>query len=326
MPMESHRILLIEDNVADTELTVREMKRGGLVFEWRRVETEADVRRACEEFEPTVVLSDFAMPLFDGLSALRTVRELRPKVPFIFVSGTIGEETAIQSLRSGANDYILKSNLSRLPTAVKRALRDAAEDALKLETEEALRLRDRAVEASVNPVLIVSATDPQMPIVYVNHAFEQVTGYSRDEMMGQNCRILQGSDRHQPELDKVRRRHRRTDRRPRAPAQLPQGWQPVLEHAVRHARPRSAVEPGHALRWRPARHHRDQAVPGRARAPGQSRRADRAGQPQPAARPARAEPARRAPVRDGYAAWRSWISTTSSSSTTAWGTTSATRC
>ena len=205
MPMESHRILLIEDNVADTELTVREMKRGGLVFEWRRVETEADVRRACEEFEPTVVLSDFAMPLFDGLSALRTVRELRPKVPFIFVSGTIGEETAIQSLRSGANDYILKSNLSRLPTAVKRALRDAAEDALKLETEEALRLRDRAVEASVNPVLIVSAIDPQMPIVYVNHAFEQVTGYSRDEMMGQNCRILQGSDRHQPELEKVRR-------------------------------------------------------------------------------------------------------------------------
>ena len=65
MPMESHRILLIEDNVADTELTVREMKRGGLVFEWRRVETEADVRRACEEFEPTVVLSDFAMPLFE---------------------------------------------------------------------------------------------------------------------------------------------------------------------------------------------------------------------------------------------------------------------
>jgi len=102
MPMELHRILLIEDNVADTELTVREMKRGGLAFDWRRVETEADVRRACAEFVPTVVLSDFAMPQFDGLSALRVVRELRPEVPFIFVSGTIGEETAIQSLRSGA--------------------------------------------------------------------------------------------------------------------------------------------------------------------------------------------------------------------------------
>ena len=205
MAMNPHRILLIEDNLADTEMTVREMKRDGLAFDWRRVETEADLRRACAEFEPTVVLSDFAMPKFDGLSALRIVRELRPEVPFIFVSGTIGEETAINSLRSGANDYILKSNLSRLPTAVKRALHDAEEGALKLETEEALRLRDRAVEASVNPVLIVSATDREMPIVYVNHAFEQVTGYSRDEMMGQNCRILQGTDRSQPELDKIRR-------------------------------------------------------------------------------------------------------------------------
>jgi len=199
------RILLIEDSLEDTELTVRELKRGGLEFDWRRVDTELALARACSEFEPTMVLSDYAMPGFDGLSALRLVRELRPEVPFIFVSGTIGEETAIQSLRSGANDYILKSNLSRLPTAVKRALRDAAEGAQRLETEEALRLRDRAVEASVNPVLIVSATDPAMPIVYVNHAFEQVTGYSRDEMLGQNCRLLQGTDRNQPELEKIRR-------------------------------------------------------------------------------------------------------------------------
>ena len=199
------RILLIEDCLEDTELTVRELKRGGLEFDWRRVDTELALARACSEFEPTMVLSDYAMPGFDGLSALRLVRELRPEVPFIFVSGTIGEETAIQSLRSGANDYILKSNLSRLPTAVKRALRDAAEGAQRLETEEALRLRDRAVEASVNPVLIVSATDPAMPIVYVNHAFEQVTGYSRDEMLGQNCRLLQGTDRNQPELEKIRR-------------------------------------------------------------------------------------------------------------------------
>ena len=199
------RILLVEDNLADTELTVRELKRGGLAFDWRRVDTAADSRPRMHEFAPSIVLSDFAMPHFDGLSALELVRRLRPDVPFIFVSGTIGEETAIQSLRSGANDYILKSNLSRLPTAVRRALKDAAEDAERLETEEALRLRDRAVEASVNPVLIVSATDPEMPIVYVNRAFEEVTGYGRDEVIGRNCRLLQGSDPYQPELDKIRR-------------------------------------------------------------------------------------------------------------------------
>jgi DNA-binding response OmpR family regulator len=128
MRMEFHRILLIEDNVADTELSVREMKRDGLAFDWRRVDTEADVRRACEEFEPTVVLSDFAMPHFDGLSALRIVRELRPKVPFIFVSGTIGEETAIQSLRSGANDYILNGGSAAAARPRRRSERQSGAD------------------------------------------------------------------------------------------------------------------------------------------------------------------------------------------------------
>ncbi|HWG33039.1 MAG TPA: EAL domain-containing protein [Gemmatimonadaceae bacterium] len=203
--MSALRILLVEDNLADAEITVRELRRGALEFEWRRVETEAELTRECIDFEPGIVLSDFAMPHFDGMSALGVVRRIRPDVPFIFVSGTIGEETAIQSLRGGANDYVLKTNLSRLPTAVQRALNDAAERIKRMDTEEALRLRDRAVEASVNPVLIVSAIDPEMPLVYVNRAFEQVTGYHREDVIGRNCRLLQGTDRTQPELDKIRR-------------------------------------------------------------------------------------------------------------------------
>jgi len=75
----------------------------------------------------------------------------------------------------------------------------------RFETEEALRLRDRAVEASVDPVLIVSAIHPEMPLIYVNAAFERITGYRREEVIGRNCRLLQGSDRDQPELDKIRR-------------------------------------------------------------------------------------------------------------------------
>jgi diguanylate cyclase (GGDEF)-like protein/PAS domain S-box-containing protein len=199
------KMLMVEDVPSDAEITLRELKRGGMEFVVHRVETEAELRRECVEFEPDIVVSDFALPHFDGLSALRIVRELRPDLPFIFLSGTIGEETAIDSLRSGANDYVLKTNLSRLPTAVRRALQDADERVKRLETEEALRLRDRAVEASVNPVVIVSALDPSMPLVYVNRAFEQVTGYSRAEVIGGNCRFLQGDDRDQPELDKVRR-------------------------------------------------------------------------------------------------------------------------
>jgi PAS domain S-box-containing protein len=199
------KMLMVEDVPSDAEMTLRELKRSGIEFLVRRVETEAELRRECAEFEPDIVVSDFALPHFDGLSALRIVRELRPDLPFIFLSGTIGEETAIDSLRSGANDYVLKTNLPRLATAVRRALRDADERTKRLETEEALRLRDRAVEASVNPVVIVSAIDPSMPLVYVNRAFEQVTGYSRAEVIGGNCRFLQGDDRDQPELDKVRR-------------------------------------------------------------------------------------------------------------------------
>jgi diguanylate cyclase (GGDEF)-like protein/PAS domain S-box-containing protein len=199
------KMLMIEDVPADAEMSLRELKRSGMELVVRRVETEPELRRECVEFEPDIIVSDFALPHFDGLSALRIVRQLRPDLPFIFVSGTIGEETAIESLRSGANDYVLKTNLSRLPTAVRRALQDANERVKRLETEEALRLRDRAVEASANPVVIVSATDPNMPLVYVNRAFEQVTGYSRAEVVGGNCRFLQGEDHDQPELDKIRR-------------------------------------------------------------------------------------------------------------------------
>ena len=203
--MRALRILLVEDSLEDAEITTRELSRAGLDFEYRRVETEAELTHGCTEFAPDVVLSDFTLPRFDGLSALKLVRAMQPDLPFIFVSGTIGEERAIDSLRSGATDYVLKTNLSRLPSALRRALQDAADRDERREAEETLRLRERAVEASVNPILIVSATDPAMALVYVNGAFEQVTGYSRDEVIGRNCRFLQGKDRDQPELDKIRR-------------------------------------------------------------------------------------------------------------------------
>jgi diguanylate cyclase (GGDEF)-like protein/PAS domain S-box-containing protein len=199
------RILMIEDVESDAEMTFRELRRSGLQFEYRCVETEVDLTRECNEFAPDIILSDFALPRFDGLSALSIVRRMQPDLPFIFVSGTIGEETAIESLRRGATDYVLKSNLSRLPSAVNRALQEANERVTLRGTEEALRLRDRAVEASVNPVMIVGAADPDMALVYVNHAFEEVTGYARDEAIGRNCRFLQGEDHAQPELDKIRR-------------------------------------------------------------------------------------------------------------------------
>jgi diguanylate cyclase (GGDEF)-like protein len=117
---------MVEDVAVEAELAVRHLRTAGLECTSMRVETEAQLRAALEEFAPDIILSDFSLPQFDGLSALRIARELVPEVPFIFVSGTIGEERAIDALRRGAWDYVLKSNLARLAPAVKRAIDDAA--------------------------------------------------------------------------------------------------------------------------------------------------------------------------------------------------------
>src|SRR5688572_22173258 len=107
------RVLFVEDLDVDMERELYQLQRDGLQCTWQRVETEQSLRAALGEFEPTIVLSDFSLPQFDGMSALRVVRELRPEVPFVFVSGTIGEERAITALRAGAVDYVLKRSEER---------------------------------------------------------------------------------------------------------------------------------------------------------------------------------------------------------------------
>ena len=121
------RVLLVEDVPAEAELEMRELKRAGLAIVHRLVDTEDRFREALGSFAPDVILSDFSMPQFDGMAALAIARERAPDVPFIFVSGTIGEEYAIRALKNGATDYVLKTNLVRLPPAVERALAEAKE-------------------------------------------------------------------------------------------------------------------------------------------------------------------------------------------------------
>jgi diguanylate cyclase (GGDEF)-like protein len=119
------RLLMVEDVAADAELAVRQLRTAGLQFVVQRVETEPQLRAALRDFAPTIVLSDFSLPQFDGLAALKVVREVAPEVPFIFVSGTIGEESAIDALRHGAADYVLKGNVVRLAPAIARAIKEA---------------------------------------------------------------------------------------------------------------------------------------------------------------------------------------------------------
>src|SRR6266849_6392267 len=122
---EPLRILLAEDSESDAELIQRELKRGGLDFQSRRVQTEAAFRRELDEFQPHLVISDFSMPQFDGHRALAIARESRSDIPFIFISGTIGENVAVDMMKAGADDYVMKNNLARLLPALERELREA---------------------------------------------------------------------------------------------------------------------------------------------------------------------------------------------------------
>jgi PAS domain S-box-containing protein len=127
LPMKAQlQLIAVEDNEADAQIAARHLAKAGLDCVIHRVQTERDFVSALHEIKPDLILSDFSLPQFDGLRALDIAVARAPGTPFIFVSGTIGEERAIDALRRGATDYVLKTNLSRLSTAVERALREAS--------------------------------------------------------------------------------------------------------------------------------------------------------------------------------------------------------
>ncbi len=135
------RILVVEDNEDDARLTVRQLEQGGLKVTWERVETFAALREALGRGPWDIVLADYKMPSFDGLAALNLVREVDPDLPFILISGTVGEEIAVEAMRAGAHDYLMKDNLTRLVPAVERELKEA-------ERRRAHRAADNALRAS----------------------------------------------------------------------------------------------------------------------------------------------------------------------------------
>lgn len=133
------RILMLEDTPDDAELNLRELRRNGIPHTARRVETENDFRQEIDSWSPDLILADYSLPSFDGLSALAIAREKRPEIPFIFVTGTMGEEIAIETLKKGATDYVLKQRLVRLSPSIERALRESGEQRRCREAEQALR-------------------------------------------------------------------------------------------------------------------------------------------------------------------------------------------
>src|SRR6202048_2173437 len=133
------RILSIEDDPEDTKLIQDLLETEGLACEVTRVDTQAALQASIEQGGIDLILADYSLPSFDGISALKFAMKACPDVPFIFVSGTLGEDVAIEALKIGATDYVLKTRLSRLVPSVQRALREAREKAERKKAEEALR-------------------------------------------------------------------------------------------------------------------------------------------------------------------------------------------
>src|SRR5215212_304766 len=132
------RILLLEDVAMDAELIEYQLGRAGIVFTSRCVDNRADFLAALGEFRPNLILSDFTLPGFDGMAALRLAREFAPSTPFIIVTGSINEEIAVDCMRAGAADYLLKNNLARMGPAIESAIERERAWAQTRAAEEAL--------------------------------------------------------------------------------------------------------------------------------------------------------------------------------------------
>ncbi len=144
------RILLLEDVLSDAELLERKLHQAGLSFSLQRVETEEAFTRELEYPLPDLIFSDYSLPSFDGLSALVIAQEKCPDVPFILISGAISEDVAIEALKKGATDYVLKDRLSRLVPVVHRALKEFKEHTERKKAEEKLRREHNLLQTLID--------------------------------------------------------------------------------------------------------------------------------------------------------------------------------
>ncbi|HKJ43722.1 MAG TPA: ATP-binding protein [Sunxiuqinia sp.] len=192
------RTLVVEDSEDDALLILHQIKKAGYEVAYERVETSREMEVALEKEKWDIVLSDYAMPHFNGLEALSLLKEAGIDIPFIVISGTIGEETAVKAMRAGANDYLMKGKLKRLVPAIERELREAdsrAERTLleqkQKQAEEKLKILSLAVEQSPASIVI---TDTDGKIDYVNSKFIAVTGYEYHEAHGKDLNFLRSNE------------------------------------------------------------------------------------------------------------------------------------
>jgi len=178
-------VLIIEDSENDALLILRELRRGGYDPYHEQVQTAEEMEASLEKQSWDIVLSDYSMPNFNGIHALKLLQEKEIDIPFILVSGLIGEETAVEAMKAGASDYIMKNNLLRLVPAIQRELREARIRKDRRQAREALKESEklyRSIFENTGTASIIFEDD--MVISLANRECEQLSGYSKEEVEG----------------------------------------------------------------------------------------------------------------------------------------------
>ena len=189
--VEELRILMLEDVPSDAELEESRLRDAELMFTLLRVETRAAFERALDEFNPNIILADYNLPAYNGRDALEYARRTHPQIPVIMVTGVMGDEAAVEMLKLGASDYVLKDHLVRLAPAINRALaeaqdirnRELAEAALHESEERFRKMSDSAQDAII-------MMDADGKISFWNKAAEMIFGYTTAEAQGQELHVL----------------------------------------------------------------------------------------------------------------------------------------
>lgn len=181
------RVLMVEDSKDDAALIMHELTRNGCEVMSERVDTREALENALDRQGWDIIIADYSMPQFGGIEAFKLIQERNEDLPLILVSGVIGEDVAVEAMKIGVHDYVMKDNLARLGHAVERALREAERRQHIKQVEVHLKKMSRAVEHSPSSIVV---TDKSGTIEYVNPRFSRITGYTAEEAIGQNPRIM----------------------------------------------------------------------------------------------------------------------------------------
>jgi len=186
--VESIRILIVEDRLPDAELAKRELKKSLPVCCFHRVETREEYLAALATFQPHLIISDYQMPLFDGLTAVKLALIHAPAVPVIILTGAINEDTAVECMKAGAADYVIKEHIKRLGRAVLHALAEKQLREERRRAEQALRASEKRFRALIeNSADVIALLSADGIILYESPAVHRMLGYLPEELIGQNA-------------------------------------------------------------------------------------------------------------------------------------------